>query len=117
MMTLPDKNKVERLRRELAEAEKELEDWQNSDNTNEQKIALMLHSQFCGFNHTDGCGWYYEYKDGSKDNWDGHAHRRWLDKTTTFWTAVEEMASKIRGKKGFELISTYLQNIPSVGGI
>ena len=47
-----------------------------------KKLATLLHEQFCGFNHTDGCGWYYEEGEG-KDPWDGSmygSHTRWAEK-------------------------------------
>lgn len=53
--------------------------------TPDQRLAIALHDALCRWNHTDGCGWFYEvYKD--VDDWTGHAHARWL-----------ENANKVRG--------------------
>lgn len=28
------------------------------------KLAILLHDHFCGYNHTDGCSWLYEMRNG-----------------------------------------------------
>lgn len=40
-------------------------------------LAIAMHQRLCRWNHTDGCGWHYEIKDGIH-NWSGHDHARWL---------------------------------------
>lgn len=45
--------------------------------TEDQQLAMSLHDAFCRWNHTDGCGWFYEVHKGI-DDWDGHSHARWL---------------------------------------
>jgi len=47
-----------------------------------REITQQAHDALCSYNHTDGCGWGYE-----NDNWNGYAHRRWLDK-------IEKILSK-----------------------
>jgi len=42
-------------------------------------LAAELHGMLCTYNHTDGCGWYYEFKD-KQDLWDRHAHGEYLIK-------------------------------------
>ena len=37
------------------------------------EMATYLHDRFCVWNHTDGCGWYYE-----NDSWTGYSHKKWL---------------------------------------
>jgi len=39
-----------------------------------QKLAEELHKELCGWNHTDGCGWYYE------NSWDEWTHEKYLKK-------------------------------------
>lgn len=39
----------------------------------EYQLAIHLHDSTCKWNHTDGCSWYYEFKD-KKHVWTGHAH-------------------------------------------
>lgn len=46
----------------------------------DKQLATELHSMLCTWNHTDGCGWYYEF-DNKKDNWTGHAHAEYLKKS------------------------------------
>lgn len=43
----------------------------------EKQVAITLHNNTCHFNHTDGCGWMYEFKNREHD-WEGHAHKRFL---------------------------------------
>lgn len=63
------RDRVESLEQErLAEEEEPLKD-----------IATRMHEVLCQYNHTDGCGWHYEVKDGVH-NWTGWAHARWLKK-------------------------------------
>jgi hypothetical protein len=49
------------------------------------ELAEFLHTVECKQNHTDGCGWGYEYKysgpdrtGGTVPDWDGWAHKRYL---------------------------------------
>ena len=58
------------LETKLVEAKKESPDHQ---------LATELHSMLCTWNHTDGCGWFYEFKN-KKDDWTGHAHGEYLKK-------------------------------------
>jgi hypothetical protein len=41
-------------------------------------IAIWLHEKFCGHNHADGCGWYYEIKNNVHD-WNAYTHKTWLE--------------------------------------
>ena len=43
------------------------------------KLAVLLHDNYCGYNHTDGCGWMYDVKNGFH-NWEGHPHNDYLEK-------------------------------------
>ena len=45
----------------------------------DHQLAKELHSMLCHLNHTDGCGWHYEYKN-KKDDWTGYAHTEYLKK-------------------------------------
>ena len=47
--------------------------------TPDQQLAKQLHAMLCTWNHTDGCGWYYEMK-GKQEDWSGHAHGEYLIK-------------------------------------
>lgn len=53
-----------------------------------QKLARHLHDKLCNFNHTDGCGWYYEIRNGI-DDWSGHAHSAYLTKANLLLTAAK----------------------------
>ena len=43
------------------------------------QLAKELHGMLCNQNHTDGCGWHYEFKNKQHD-WTGHAHSEYLKK-------------------------------------
>jgi len=45
----------------------------------DKQLARELHDMLCTQNHTDGCGWFYEF-DNKKDRWIGHAHTEFLKK-------------------------------------
>jgi hypothetical protein len=47
--------------------------------TPEQELAIQLHDSQCIHNHTDGCGWFYEFSN-KKELWDGRDHQHWLGK-------------------------------------
>lgn len=45
----------------------------------DKQLAKELHGMLCRWNHTDGCGWFYEIKN-KEDDWTGHAHGEYLMK-------------------------------------
>ena len=45
----------------------------------DHQLAKELHGMLCTQNHTDGCGWHYEFNN-KQDNWSGHAHTEYLKK-------------------------------------
>lgn len=50
--------------------------------TNEvEELAITIHSATCNWNHTDGCGWYYETVDGEA-TWTRWGHQRALIKAS-----------------------------------
>lgn len=53
------------------------------DFTPTQKLAIELHNKNCKGNHTDYCDWEYDVRnavDGTYHNWDGYAHKLYLEK-------------------------------------
>lgn len=46
--------------------------------TPEAQLAIFLHDELCHEDHTSCCAWFYEI-DGVTENWNGNAHRRYLD--------------------------------------
>lgn len=46
----------------------------------DKALAESLHNLQCTWNHTDGCGWFYEVSDTYPGGtWNGYAHKRYLD--------------------------------------
>lgn len=68
---------IARRKQELAELETQLEVAKTEPD--DYRLARELHTLLCKWNHTDGCGWYYEFKDKQED-WTGYAHDRYLTK-------------------------------------
>lgn len=50
-------DELENLRRQ-----KMIEDAERVKRTPEQNLAIALHDLLCTWNHTNGCGWFYEVK-------------------------------------------------------
>jgi len=75
---------MEKLQQEINEKQKELEklkkEFQDLKSLGpEYMLAFSLHAKLCHYNHTDGCGWYYEIHDGVHD-WTGGSHLSYLEK-------------------------------------
>lgn len=45
----------------------------------DKQLADQLHGMLCNLNHTDGCGWFYEFNNKQPD-WTSHAHGGYLMK-------------------------------------
>lgn len=41
------------------------------------ELAIFLHDMTCRYDHTEGCGWFYEIKNGKHD-WSRYAHQQEL---------------------------------------
>lgn len=66
------------------------------------KLATELHDQFCRYNHTDGCSWYYEegwYNDDPNNvkKWNETEHSNWF-----------KMATKVFDQSTLEEVKEYL---------
>ena len=68
---------IAQKKKELADLEKQLESAKAEPE--DIKLARKLHDMLCEWNHTEGCGWYYEFRD-KKEDWTGHAHAQYLGK-------------------------------------
>ena len=56
----------------------------------EKRLAEALHSLQCNWNHTDGCGWFYETD--WKDVWaQNSSHARYLEKARKVMNALPDM--------------------------
>lgn len=55
----------------------------------DERLADSLHSMLCNWNHTDGCGWYYETKNKHAD-WNGYHHKHWLGKARKLMSRCKE---------------------------
>lgn len=77
---------------EIARLRKEADALENADKAfselpEDQQLAITLHNMLCRQNHTDGCGWEYEYIEKPKGwtgpsapDWNGWTHKRYLEK-------------------------------------
>ena len=80
------RQKVAQQRDELAKLEAQLE--QAESEPTDYQLARELHDLTCGWNHTDGCSWFYEPEVG-KDAWTGYAHSRYLGRARKLMVACE----------------------------
>ena len=79
--------KIKEHQKELAKLEQELEAAKLE--SPEEQLAKELHGMLCTWNHTDGCGWYYEFKN-KKDDWSGHAHGEYLGRARKLMHSCKE---------------------------
>jgi hypothetical protein len=68
---------IKKRKQELAELEKSLVTAKLE--SPDHQLARELHSMLCKWNHTDGCGWFYEIRN-KQDDWNGSAHGTYLKK-------------------------------------
>jgi hypothetical protein len=69
--------KIKQHKADVAKLEQELE--KAKLESPEHQLAKELHGMLCRWNHTDGCGWFYEFKN-KEDDWLGSAHGTYLKK-------------------------------------
>lgn len=85
------KQELKDLEQQLVEAKLESPD---------HRLAKELHNLLCTWNHTDGCGWFYEVKN-KQDDWTGHAHGVYLKKAQMLIHTCGQ--SKISVEKAIEM--------------
>jgi hypothetical protein len=78
---------IAKRKKELAEMQTALE--KAKQESPEIQLARQLHGMLCTWNHTDGCGWFYEMKN-SQDDWTGHAHDQYLTKARVLTNRCKE---------------------------
>lgn len=69
--------KIKQQKASIAQLEKELEIAKLE--SPDRQLAKELHGMLCKWNHTDGCGWFYEMK-GKQDDWSRPTHEEYLKK-------------------------------------
>lgn len=79
--------KIAQAKKDLAELEKALVE--EREKSPDQSLAETLHGLLCNWNHTDGCGWFYEFKD-KKPDWSGHSHATYLGKAHKLISCCEQ---------------------------
>lgn len=103
------------LERKLAEVEANIEASTNQDLTT---IAEFIHSMQCRYNHTDGCGWYYEQdynKNDAAKIWSQSAHLSYLRKAKKLM-AFEDIVnpSLLETANREEIVASVLAALKSV---
>lgn len=89
-------NNLRNYDEEISKLEKELKDLKQEKLeydllSNDKKLAIAIHSVQCTWNHTDGCGWYYE-------SWDNpsYSKKRYLEKANNMLEEMDfEQAMKV----------------------
>jgi len=70
----------------------------------DKQLATELHNMLCTWNHTDGCGWFYEFNN-KKDNWTSDAHGTYLKKAQKLIHKCEQEGVKVEQALGlFKMI-------------
>ena len=71
----------------------------NNGNHRIRALAEKMHETFCKYNHTDGCGYYYENDFNGISLWDrGHEHNSWYQKAKVLYEKY--------GEQSFDIIET-----------
>lgn len=73
---------IQRRRQEIEAAEEALD-----RTTPVHRLAIVLHDKFCRWNHTDGCGFFYEVNKGVH-SWSSREHQNWLAKADALMQRV-----------------------------
>lgn len=84
-------NELDKLQKKIRELE--IKKKNLLDMSEVERIAVTLHSRMCTSNHTDGCDWYYDVKNGKHD-WNGHAHQTYLKKAKKIVLKCEALKIK-----------------------
>lgn len=73
--------KLNKRKRQLEETiEKAEEKEKNERQKPIRNIAIKAHDLFCAWNHTDGCGWFYENDARNEEHvWRGDSHSHYLN--------------------------------------
>ncbi len=87
------KNTGPALREEIANLQSKLVEVEAAEEIERQlpaehQLANILHELLCHWNHTDGCGWYYEFKNRVAD-WDRDTHKGYLKKAVNLIARCE----------------------------
>lgn len=82
------------IEKQIAKQTKELADLQAQLEVEiakapDKALAESLHEMTCRLNHTDGCGWFYEFKNKEAD-WEGYSHKEYLAKARKLITCCNK---------------------------
>jgi hypothetical protein len=86
----------EQIAKRKAELASELDDLNAEEErllslSEDRRLAEALHSMQCRWNHTDGCGWFYEIQKNVV-NWNGWAHAEYLKKAHKAMQMLPDMS-------------------------
>ena len=71
-----------------------------------QRVAIVLHTNLCHTDHTEGCGWYYEVKDGVHD-FSGRgngSHQHWLSRADKTLKSLRLAAPELKDDQKLAVI-------------
>ena len=78
---------------EIKILQKKLEE---AKNESPEHLARQLHSMACAWNHTDGCGWFYEVDRNGADDWSRQAHEIYLKKASRLIHSCKEQGLEVK---------------------
>lgn len=99
---------IEQAQTEIPRAEETIQQakkfiQQHRQLTDVQQLAIQLHKSQCGWNHDDGCGWYYEMENGVH-NWQGSEHTSWLGRAKKLIADMDGADAAMKAVKAFNNI-------------
>ena len=90
---MDNKEKIKELRDKIKKLELEQESFDSQ--APKYKLAELIHSKMCSWNHTDGCSWFYE-------SWENLGYSR---------TAYLEKAERILKVVNYETAALVIKNM------
>ena len=74
-------------------------------------LAALLHDKLCKDNHTDGCGWFYEIRNGVHE-WNRDTHAGWLNKADTIsFNLYNKNGRILENPATFDLVKTIIESL------
>lgn len=105
------RNALGRAKQDVESIEKEIENRKNADIASRNKLisdspagkfAIALHSKECIHNHTDGCGWFYEFTN-KEHEWNSYTHKSYLEKANKILKRLDN-GIKVDANNFFEVL-------------
>lgn len=100
-MTKSTANELSQVEQELAALNKRKAELEKTiaSMTPEKILAEKLHEKFCTWNHTDGCGWFYD-----RGDWTEHSRQSYLKQASSIIGTARNLAD---GEVSVEILMNF----------